>query len=303
MLIFIFILIIIPWRQTASGFGSVIAYSATERQQNISALVDGRLGRWFVQEGDSVRKGDKIVELHDNDPMILQNIKNEHDALLIRLDVTKKSMALAENNIKRQQQLFDQGITSKRNVELAKIDFFKLKSDAANIRSEVSRLDVRLARQANQIIVAPMDGIILRRTHGEGGVLVKAGDMLALFVPKTDSRAVELWISGNDIPLIRIGQDVRVQFEGWPAIQLSGWPSVAVGTFSGVVKVIDNADNGKGAFRILVTPKPNEEWPDSRYLRQGVRVNGWVLLSDVTLGYELWRRFNGFPPLQSSAHE
>jgi hypothetical protein len=27
-----------------------------------------------------------------------------------------------------------------------------------------------------------------------------------------------------------------------------------------------------------------------------VRVNGWVLLGQVTLGYELWRIFNGFPP-------
>ena len=34
-----------------------------------------------------------------------------------------------------------------------------------------------------------------------------------------------------------------------------------------------------------------------RFLRQGVRVNGWVLLSQVTLGYELWRIFNGFPML------
>ena len=34
-----------------------------------------------------------------------------------------------------------------------------------------------------------------------------------------------------------------------------------------------------------------------RFLRQGVRVNGWVLLGQVTLGYELWRIFNGFPPL------
>ena len=26
---------------------------------------------------------------------------------------------------------------------------------------------------------------------------------------------------------------------------------------------------------------------------------GWVLLGQVSLGYELWRRLNGFPPLPS----
>ena len=32
-------------------------------------------------------------------------------------------------------------------------------------------------------------------------------------------------------------------------------------------------------------------------LRQGVRVNGWVLLKQVPLGYEIWRLLNGFPPV------
>ena len=38
-------------------------------------------------------------------------------------------------------------------------------------------------------------------------------------------------------------------------------------------------------------------WPDDRYLRQGVRANGWVLLKRVPLGYEIWRQLNGFPPV------
>ena len=37
-------------------------------------------------------------------------------------------------------------------------------------------------------------------------------------------------------------------------------------------------------------------WPEQRYLRQGVRANGWILLDRVSLGFELWRQFNGFPP-------
>lgn len=299
LICFIFILLITPWQQTASGSGRVIAYSATERQQNINALVEGRLGKWFVQEGSTVKKGDKIVELYDNDPFILQNLKKEREALFIRYEAAKKATEYAHINTQRQQHLFDKGISSKRTVELAHIEFLKLKSDEANIQSEISRINVRLARQANQIIIAPMDGMILRRNHGEGGVMVKAGDILAVFVPDTQSRAVELWMSGNDIPLIHPGQEVRLQFEGWPAIQFSGWPSVAVGTFGGIVQVVDNADNGHGEFRILVLPKPKNIWPDTRYLRQGVKAHGWVLLSTVSLGYELWRQFNGFPPVQA----
>jgi biotin carboxyl carrier protein len=296
---FFIILMLTPWQQTASGSGRVIAYSATERQQNINALVDGRLGKWFVQEGSVVKKGDKIVELYDNDRLILQNVKSERDALLARLDATEKATEYASVNIKRQKYLFDKGISSRRVFELANIEYLKLKSEAANIKSEISRINVKLARQANQIIVAPMAGMILRRNHGEGSVMVKVGDVLAVFVPETKSRAVELLVSGNDIPLIHAGQEVRLQFEGWPAIQFSGWPSVAVGTFGGVVKIVDNADNGNGEFRILVVPQSNDSWPDSRFLRQGIKAHGWVLLSVVSLGYELWRQYNGFPPAQN----
>ena len=105
-------------------------------------------------------------------------------------------------------------------------------------------------------------------------------------------------MNGNDAPLITPGRLVRLQFEGWPAIQFVGWPAVAVGTFGGKVLLVDSTDNGQGKFRILVVPDPNDEpWPSNRWLRQGVRANGWVLLNEVSLGFEFWRQFNGFPPV------
>jgi hypothetical protein len=138
---------------------------------------------------------------------------------------------------------------------------------------------------------------VFRLLSQPGGELLKAGDSIASFVPETANLVVELYMDGNDVPLIHAGDSVRLQFEGWPAIQFTGWPSVAVGTFGGKVMLVDSTDNGQGKFRILVEPDPNSEpWPSTRYLRQGVRTNGWVLLNQVSLGYELWRQFNGFPP-------
>ncbi|WP_426741182.1 hypothetical protein, partial [Pseudomonas aeruginosa] len=57
---------------------------------------------------------------------------------------------------------------------------------------------------------------------------------------------------------------------------------------------IDPTDNGFGLFRVVIVP--NEPWPGTRFLRQGVRVHGWVQLGQVPLWYELWRQYNGFPP-------
>ena len=126
--------------------------------------------------------------------------------------------------------------------------------------------------------------------------MVKAGQVLAVIVPETANRAVELYVSGNDAPLLSVGRRVRLQFEGWPAVQFAGWPSVAVGTFGGVIQVIDPGAGADGKVRVIIFPDEGEEWPDGRYLRQGVRVIGWVLLDSVSLGWELWRQFNGFQP-------
>jgi biotin carboxyl carrier protein len=170
-------------------------------------------------------------------------------------------------------------------------------AEVANSSAELSRIEVRLARQSAQSVIAPRDGIVFRIiANGHSGEIVKAGDVLAVLVPDTIDRAVELWVSGNDMPLVNQGARARIQFEGWPALQFSGWPSVAVGTFGGRVSFVDATDNGAGLFRILIVPEEGTTWPAAIYLRQGVRTQGWVQLGRVKLGYELWRQFNGFPP-------
>lgn len=305
--VFFFITIILfailPWQQTAVGTGRVIAYSPTERQQNISAPVDGRLGKWYVQEGSLVKKGEPIIDIYDNDPSILENLRTERNAINNRLKVVEHAAQIAQINVERQLHLYNQGISARKSYEAANIEYAKLKSEVESIKAEIARIDVRLSRQHSQRVIAPIDGTILRRYAGQESVLVKAGEIIAELVPDTKSRAVEMWVDGNDVPLINPGDVVRLQFEGWPGIQFSGWPSVAIGTFGGVVSVIDAADNGQGQFRLLVVPGKNDDWPEPRYLRQGVRANGWVLLARVQLWFELWRRFNGFPPSQSSKDE
>ncbi|MEZ5399922.1 MAG: HlyD family efflux transporter periplasmic adaptor subunit [Bryobacteraceae bacterium] len=171
------------------------------------------------------------------------------------------------------------------------------RSELASARQSLQPVEVRLNRQSTQTVVAPVDGVIFRLTAQPGSAVVKNGEEIASIVPDVSAPVAEVWVDGNDMPLIATGRKVRLQFEGWPAIQFVGWPSVAVGTFGGVVRLVDSTDDGRGKFRLLIEPDPTETpWPDARYLRQGVRAKGWVLLNTVSIGFEVWRQFNGFPP-------
>ena len=285
---------LIPWQQFAIGNGKVIAFSPTERLHTVNSPISGRIKKWYVDEGVHVKPGDPIVDISDNDPELLARLGLEKEAVLLRIQSIKDTIVAAKPNVSRQKKLYEQGINSKRQYELAQIEYSKYQNELAQATIDKVNIDVRIARQNTQLLKAQTSGVIYKRLSGQESVVVNAGDALAQIIPNTQSRAVELWIDGNDIPFVRVNQKVRLQFEGWPAIQFRGWPEIAVGTFGGIVSFIDPTDNGQGLFRAVIVP--NEPWPDSSYLRQGVRVHGWVQLGQVPLWYELWRQFNGFPP-------
>lgn len=297
LLIFLSIILFlgfIPWQQFALGNGRVIAFSPTERQHTVNAPISGRIKKWYVDEGMTVKPGDPIVDIADIDPQRLRRLELEREAILLRIDVAKKAIEASKSNLVRQKKLYEQGINSKRQYELAQIELAQYKSQLAQANIEKANIDTQIARQKSQTVEAHVEGTIYKRLTGEHSVLVKQGDVLAEIMPDTQSRAVALWVDGNDIPFVRLNQKARLQFEGWPAIQFRGWPEIAVGTFGGRVSFIDPTDNGRGFFRVVIVP--NEPWPEPRFLRQGVQVHGWIQLGQVPLWYELWRQFNGFPP-------
>ena len=181
-------------------------------------------------------------------------------------------------------------------VEDARAQYSSVMADLANVKAELPRISARLSRQHSQEVRAPRDGIIMRLIVSQGAEMVKPGEQLAILIPDTDERATEIWIDGNDIPLITEGREVRIQFQGWPVIYFSGWPDLSYGTYGGHIVLVDTTDNGTDKFRILVKPDLKKDWPSSKYLRQGVRAHAWIFLNKVSIGYEFWRRFNDFPP-------
>ncbi|MEM7646171.1 MAG: HlyD family efflux transporter periplasmic adaptor subunit [Pseudomonadota bacterium] len=295
-IILVLALSLTPWLQTSRGYGKVTAFSPNDRAQTITANVNGIIENWLIQDGQEVKAGDPIVQIVDNDPQYLVRLETGRDAAVKKFEAAKEASDVGRLNYHRQEKLVAEGLSSRKEFEKSNITYKKLLSEEASAAAALAKAEVALSRQQMQQISAPRDGKILRILHGSGSVLVKKGDPLVRFVPKTDENAVELFVDGNDLPLITPGRHVRLQFEGWPSVQFSGWPSVAIGSFGGLVKVVDPSVSEDGRFRILVTPDPADmDWPDETYLRQGARTVGLVLLDQVSIGYEFWRQINGFP--------
>ena len=94
---------------------------------------------------------------------------------------------------------------------------------------------------------------------------------------------------------MHLGGEVRIQFDGWPAIFFSGWPNASFGTYGGKIVAVETFISENGKFRILIAPDDSEGiWPQN--VRVGSGAYTIALLEDVPIWYELWRRLNGFPP-------
>ena len=169
---------------------------------------------------------------------------------------------------------------------------YTAEGDRAKIRNELQSTAIR-----NKFyhILAPQDGYIVKALASGIGDLVKEGEAVVTIMPSDPDMAVELDIKAMDLPLVKLGEKVRVEFDGWPALVFSGWDGVSIGTFGGIVKAIDYTSSKAGSYRIIVIPDKNDKpWPP--LLRVGSGVNGWVMLKYVPIWYELWRQLNGFPP-------
>jgi multidrug resistance efflux pump len=143
-------------------------------------------------------------------------------------------------------------------------------------------------------VTAPQDGYITQAIQTGIGETIKEGEAIISIMPFKYDLAVEMFVEPMDLPLINKGQHVRFIFDGWPAFVFSGWPDASYGTFGGKVFAIDNFISPNGKYRMLVVPEANETWPAG--IRVGAGANAIALLNDVPIWYELWRKFNGFPP-------
>jgi len=295
----------VPWVQTTSGRGVVTTLNPNERKQDINALVPGRIEEWFVRDGSSVKKGDPIVRIADIDPQLIERLQAERQQIALQLQAAQSALATAQIDERRSRELFEAGLSARRDYELAQIKIAEMQGSVAAAQANLGRADVNIARQSVQIVRAPRNGFIQSLNAGDAATYISAGAVLATFVPDNAERVIEIFIDGRDVALVKPGDQTRIQFEGWPAVQFSGWPSTAVGTFGGMVIAVDQSAQTNGRFRVLIAEDTAEQyrWPEERYVRFGAVVQAWVLLETVPVGYEIWRQLNNFPPELPAAAE
>jgi len=184
-------------------------------------------------------------------------------------------------------------------IAKARSDKFTAQSSQFDTEAQVTKLENQYTnyeiRNKLYHILAPQSGFINKALRSGVGETFKEGNPLVSIMPSNYELAVETYVKPIDLPLVHLGEKVRIQFDGWPAIIFSGWPNASYGTYGGQVVAMETFISDNGKYRVLIAPDPNDhKWPQD--IRIGSGANSMALLEDVPIWFELWRKLNGFPP-------
>jgi multidrug efflux pump subunit AcrA (membrane-fusion protein) len=227
----------------------------------------------------------------------LEKTKNEYiraktmyEQKLLAQTIGKQSYIILENEIEKfsaQQEILLE--KNKQSISKAKLTQETLKTRLIDANKDLSRY-------ANRVLKAQKDGVVMRIFHNDKNKLLKQNDSILHFVPEVTQRSLLLKISDFHMPLLKVGEPVRIKFHGWPALQISGWPKITYGTFGGYIHSVEPISHEKDFYYVHVFELANEPWPEDSVLRYGTQASAWIRLDSVPIWYQIWRNMNAAPP-------
>ena len=210
-----------------------------KRQVNVSAQTPGRVTRIAVEEGQRVKAGQFLLEI---DPKQLEGQMQRGEAsvaaaqsslLSARTTVEqgRATLELARQNLKRQEDLWKEGLTTRENLEKAQNEVTVREVDLRTRQQDIETNEARIRQEQaslsttrynlNQIIItAPMDGLVTRRSIEEGetavvGTMNNAGSVLLTIADMSVIEA-EVEVDETEIPMVMLHQEAKVMIDAVP---------------------------------------------------------------------------------------
>ncbi|MBA3231835.1 MAG: efflux RND transporter periplasmic adaptor subunit [Acidobacteria bacterium] len=215
------------------------------RSVNISADTMGRVTDLAVNEGQRVDRGQFLLQI---DPRNLQTAVHRTEASLaaarsqmeqmqLSLETARVSLQQAEDDLRRQQELWKQGLTTRETLERADTDVkvrqADLRSQEQSVKTQELRMqEVRATAESARFdlskvrIESPITGIVTRRNIEEGetvvvGTMNNPGTVLLTIADMSVIQA-EVEVDETDIPSVVIGQPAKVTIDAMPGRTFTG---------------------------------------------------------------------------------
>jgi HlyD family secretion protein len=216
-----------------SGSGYIVT---GDRYVSVGVRVAGRIDRYFVEEGQSVKKGDSLVQLDDRD------YRAAVAATEARIASARANRALADADLSRGRALRGQGVISQQEYDV-------LENKAAVAHAAIKQLDAELEEMRVNLdyttLRAPADGVVLAKLKEVGEIAVPggfagSGDLIRL--ANLDDMRAEVDVNEADLNRVHLGQPATVTPDAYPDARYA----------AAVVKLYPQVDRQKGTLKIEV---------------------------------------------------
>ena len=140
-----FLSLFLPWTQNIRSKGTVTTLRQEHRPQELHAIISGKVEKWFVKEGDFVKKGDTILELGEVkvdyfDPKLLERTKKQIESKQQSIEGYKNKAKTTETQTKALAKALDLKLKSVENKITQQ--YLKVQTDLADLQAQNKELEV-----------------------------------------------------------------------------------------------------------------------------------------------------------------
>ena len=220
-----------PPAELLSGSGYVVT---GDRYVSIGVRVGGRIDRYFVEEGQAVRKGDVLVQLDDR----------EYRAAVGRAEAAivsaRANLSLAESELRRGRKLSGEGVISAQELDTLVNRERVARATIAQLEAELAQSKVNLEYTT---LRSPADGVVLAKLKEVGEIAVPggfagSGDLVRL-ANLGDLRA-EVDVNEADLANVQLGGPAVVVPDAYPEARYD----------AEVAKIYPQVDRQKGTLKV-----------------------------------------------------
>lgn len=158
--VILIVMMFLPWTQNVASVGNVTTLKPDQRPQTIQSPIPGRIEKWFVKEGDSIKKGDTILFISEIksdyfDPNLVNRTK-------LQIDAKKLAVNSYDNSVKSFSNQID-ALKKERGLKLKqaqnKLVQAKLKVQSDSIYFEAEKTNLKIAeRRYNRTVSLEKEG-------------------------------------------------------------------------------------------------------------------------------------------------
>lgn len=208
-----------------TSFLAVTGVVGSEEEAYLSSKMGGRISKIYKDIGDTVKKGEKLVDI-DTSQLEIQKTQAENQLRIAERSLNQVRIRLedARKDLERIQNLFRKKAISKKELER-----FELKFQTVEQQYETALAQLEVARDNLMIIetnirdssvFAPFDGIVGTK-KAEAGEIVAPGQVILSLYNLAKLNA-QVQVAESDLVHLKVGQEVEVKLDAFPEERFKG---------------------------------------------------------------------------------